>query len=165
VSSAGDPAQQQTATPTAVPTADPGKALAAAPDVSRGTPLVPTQPLSTLADLPVVSTSKPERPAAPSAGTITVATSYHGWDAAGRAVVVGGYVDGLVESGGTCTLTLTQGQTSLTGTTQAEPDAASTTCGEVAVRDGLTPGAWQAVLSYSSAAHSGSSPAVTVEVP
>lgn len=154
-----DPVAAPGAAPAATPT------TAAAPvvqDVPRGTPQVTSQPLTSLSDLPV---STPDASAAPTTGDITVSVSYHAWDPARRAVVVGGYVDSVVESGGTCTLTLTQGQASLTGSTEARPDAASTDCGEIAVADGLTSGSWQVVLGYSSADHRGSSPAVTVEVP
>ncbi|MCW2637423.1 MAG: uncharacterized protein JWQ99_3790 [Blastococcus sp.] len=94
-----------------------------------------------------------------------VSVTFYGWQAADRQLVVGGYVGGVVESDGTCTLTLTKGGAKVTERVSASPDAASTACGAVAVPGSrLAAGTWQAVLSYASGAHTGTAAAVAIEV-
>lgn len=136
-------------------------------DISRGTPQVTEEPLTTLSELPVATEEASGPPTSGAGrGSVSVATTYHGWDAAARAVVIGGFVGGVVESGGTCTLSLTRGDVSLQTQSPAEPDATTTTCGELVLADGaLTAGTWQAVLSYASEGNAGASVPVTIEVP
>ncbi|SNR88471.1 hypothetical protein SAMN04488107_0440 [Geodermatophilus saharensis] len=81
-------------------------------------------------------------------------------------MLAGGIVGDVVEAGGRCTLTLSRGGVVLTGESEAEPDAASTSCGEVAVSGAaLTAGPWDAVLSYASDRSAGESAPFTVVVP
>lgn len=99
-------------------------------------------------------------------GVVPVVVSYSGWDPATRSVMVGGYVAGLVEGGGTCTLTLTRSGLTVEARSPAEPDAAAMACGGLTVPGAkLTPGTWEAVLSYSSASSHGEADSVAVEVP
>jgi hypothetical protein len=96
---------------------------------------------------------------------VPVTVTYFGWNADAQQVQVGGYVGGVVEEGGVCTLTLTKGGTTVTGRTEALPDASTTACGEITVPgDEVSAGTWRAVLSYSSDGHSGTSEPVDVEV-
>jgi len=96
---------------------------------------------------------------------VDVSITYYGFDPVTERVEVGGFVAGIVEEGGSCTLTLSGGGQTVTGTSEALADATTTDCGAVAVPgDELGDGTWQAVLSYSSADHSGSSAPVDVEV-
>lgn len=72
----------------------------------------------------------------------------------------------LVEEGGTCTLTLTQGGASATASREATPNVTSTACGELVVPgDQLAPGTWDAVLAYESERSAGSTEPVEVQVP
>lgn len=97
---------------------------------------------------------------------VRVVTTFHDWNATSHEVMVGGYVQGVVEDGGTCTLTLTSGSSRATGSSRAHADATTTTCGAVTVPGSdLAAGTWNAVLSYSSPKHSGKAAAVTVAVP
>jgi hypothetical protein len=66
-------------------------------------------------------------------------------------VDAGGYLAGTIERGGDCTLTITRGQQSFTGSSKAFEDATSTSCSSVRVPvpAGLD-GEWQAVLRYES---------------
>jgi hypothetical protein len=94
-----------------------------------------------------------------------VNVTFYGWDATRQVVQVGGYVTGVIESGGTCTLTLTQGGRTVTGSGPARPDATTTSCGALTVAGSqLGSGSWSAVLSYRSADHTGTSAAVPVQV-
>jgi hypothetical protein len=96
---------------------------------------------------------------------VSVEVTTWGWNAAQRRAQVRGYVAGVVEDGGTCTLTLAKDGRQVTADAQATPDASTTACGSVAVPgDQLTPGVWQAVLSYASPQSKGSAPAVAIEV-
>jgi hypothetical protein len=121
--------------------------------VGDGTDPESGQTLAT--DAPVVSTG----------AAVPVKVTFHDWNAAQRQVMVGGYVPGLVEDGGTCTLTLTQAGKNVSAKVSATADASSTACGAVTVAGNrLGAGTWQAVLSYASGAHSGAAPAVAIEV-
>jgi hypothetical protein len=100
------------------------------------------------------------------ASTVRVVTTFHDWNVITHEVMVGGYVPGVIEDGGTCTLTLTSGSSTATGRTQAHADASTTTCGAVTVAGSrLAAGTWNAVLSYSSPEHRGAASPVTVQVP
>jgi len=96
---------------------------------------------------------------------VPVTITYFGWDPDSRAVQVAGFVGGVVEDGGVCTLTLTQGGATVSEEKRALADASTTSCGEVSVPGAeLGAGTWQAVLTYSSSGHAGTSEAVDVEV-
>jgi hypothetical protein len=130
---------------------------AAAPSPARVTAPANPQSGQTLATDPPVHVTGAD---------VRVVTTFHDWNATTRQVMVGGYVQGVIEDGGTCTLTLTSGSSRAVGHTAAHADATTTTCGAVTVPgSGLAPGTWQAVLSYSSPKHSGAAAPVTVEVP
>ena len=80
-------------------------------------------------------------------------------------IAVNGYVDGVVEDGGTCTLTLTKNGVTKTASRPAQPNATNTTCGENDIPvSSLSPGTWQATLSYSSDTANGASTQQPVEV-
>lgn len=92
--------------------------------------------------------------------------TYFGWNADISAVDAGGIVPGIVESGGTCTLTLRQGGTEVSASSEGIDNVTSTSCAEMVIAgDRLSSGPWQAVLSYESATAQGVSEAVEVEVP
>jgi hypothetical protein len=97
---------------------------------------------------------------------VPVVLTYSAWSEGDRQVVAGGYASGVIEDDGVCTLTLTQGAANVVLEAPAAADATTTVCGGLAV-DGsrLAAGTWQAVLTYASAAHTGTSSAVAVEVP
>lgn len=117
------------------------------PDPDEGLPVV--------LDEPVVATGS----------SVPVTVTFYGWNPTAEAVQVGGYVTGVVEEGGVCTLTLTRAGRTVTGQQAATPDASTTACGAVTVPgDELSAGTWKAVLSYVSDGHAGSSDAVDVEV-
>ena len=97
---------------------------------------------------------------------VSVTQTYADWDAGSTAIVVDAQVTGVIESGGTCTLTLTREGRSARATAPATPDAATTYCGEMAVPgDELISGAWTGAVSYSSPRAEGSSPSFSVVVP
>ena len=107
-----------------------------------------------------------DEPVAVETEAVPVVLTYGAWSAAERQVVAGGYVAGVIEDDGVCTLTLTQGGSRVVAEGPAEPDASTTVCGALAVPAAeLSAGTWQAVLTYASAAHNGTSSAMAVEVP
>jgi len=80
-------------------------------------------------------------------------------------IAVNGYADGVVESNGTCTLTLRKDGVIKTATRPGHANATNTTCGESDIPvTSLSPGTWQATLSYSSPTASGTSNPQPVEV-
>ena len=144
-SSATDTAAPVTASASSAPTAE---SSAADPTTS--------QPPRTPATDPAVQVT---------GTTVPVSVTFFGWNAAAHEVEVGGYVAGVIEGGGTCTLTLTRGAATVTGQRSARPDATTTTCGEIDVPgSGLTAGTWTGVLSYRSAGHTGAAAPVQIEV-
>ena len=92
--------------------------------------------------------------------------TYSGTDEAGEGVAVGAYVAGLIEQGGTCTMTLTLDGDKASVTTDGLPDAQTTSCGQLVVPySELSPGTWAVDVTYSSPAGKNVTPAqTTVEV-
>ncbi len=107
-------------------------------------------------------------PAEPSEGAITpvdVVLSRYG--VVGDDFIAGGYVDGIVESGGTCLLTLSAGSATATASGAATPSANSTACGDglsIPVAD-LDAGEWTVTVSYESDSFEGVSAAEKVTIP
>jgi hypothetical protein len=144
-----------------------GSPLATAPPGTYGVPLdstapdpteVATDPTPTAAPTPTGTTG--------SRRDAVVQITYYGWNQDTSVLEVGGFVHSLVEEGGACTLTLTQGSERATATREATPNVTSTACGELVVPgDQLAPGAWNAVLTYESADSEGESQPVEVLVP
>lgn len=80
-------------------------------------------------------------------------------------VEVTGYVSGVYENGGICTLTLERSGKKVTGKHIAHKDAQTTTCGLIVIsRNALSTGVWKATISYSSSTAQGTSKSVNVEV-
>ncbi|WP_199423593.1 hypothetical protein [Actinotalea solisilvae] len=139
-----------TASPTPTPT------LTAAPTVA------PVEPSAQPTAAPTVQPTEPPAPD-PGLTPTEVVVTFYGWDPAAAAATVGAYVP-LVESGARCTLTVRQGATVLSVEGPASPDAATTSCGALAV-PGLASGPWDATVTYTSATATGTSSPVTIEVP
>lgn len=87
-------------------------------------------------------------------------------DIAGDQVEASGMVPGLVEDGGVCTLTLTQGSTSRTvsGGTAAAQESTYCSLLTYPVQE-LGGGTWEATLTYASEKSYGVSDAASVVVP
>jgi hypothetical protein len=97
---------------------------------------------------------------------VDVAPTYSGWDPPSSGVVVGGIVTGVIEDGGTCTVTLTRDGLTAEGSSAGVPDARNSSCGEIRVPGAaLSSGEWSAVLTYRSATSSGESASFPVVVP
>ena len=103
--------------------------------------------------------------ATPTAAALQI--TFAGADDAAGAVVVGAYVAGLIEDGGTCSLTLSGNGSPVTVDNESVADAALTSCGQLLVPYGdLAPGTWTADVTYSSpAGHSVADARTTIEVP
>jgi hypothetical protein len=108
----------------------------------------------------------PPRTVAPSTKGADIFITYADWDTQLRAITVGGYLDGIVEDDGTCTLTLTKGGTAVKTSQPGTSDMASTDCAGLSIpRSKLAPGTWTAVVTYRSRTSSGSSAPKEVRVP
>ncbi|MGY1773911.1 hypothetical protein [Blastococcus sp. SYSU D00813] len=153
---------------------------ASAPPAAAGTPSSPTaagetdgavpDPRASEAPLPPsvppVEEVATDDPVAAPDGPADVVLSYADWDAASASVHVNAFLGGLLEDGGTCTLTLTQGGESRTASASGVADVSTTICGLLEVPgSGLAPGAWSAVVTYDSPTTRGASDAVEVTVP
>jgi hypothetical protein len=151
--------------PSGVGSATPAPASASG---SRSAPAATTSPaaVTTPANPQSGQTPATDHNPVPTGSSVRVVTTFHDWNATTGQVMVGGYVEGVIEDGGTCTLTLTSGSSSATGSTRAHADATTTACGAVTVPGSqLAAGTWNAVLSYRSPEHSGTAAPVTVQVP
>ncbi|MBO9555488.1 hypothetical protein [Cellulomonas sp.] len=147
----------RTATPTASPTL-----TTTPPSPDATAPSTPQQSAPPGAQPAPGATSAP--PADPRKRTTLVVT-FGAWNSASGAVEVSGYVP-LVEGDGTCTLTLTQGASTVTARSTAYPDASSTSCDLLSVpRASLGPGSWQASVDYASSTSLATSTPLIIEVP
>jgi hypothetical protein len=81
-------------------------------------------------------------------------------------IAVDAFVPGIVENGGTCTLTATQGSQKVSATSSAFANATTTNCTSFSVPRSNFPssGTWTFTVSYQSAAAQGMSQSTTQEV-
>jgi hypothetical protein len=79
-------------------------------------------------------------------------------------VQANGFVAGVIEDGGTCTLTLTRGGDEVSVRATASADATTTSCGLLETGTGLAAGTWEAVLTYTSQDADGTSQTAKVTV-
>jgi hypothetical protein len=88
------------------------------------------------------------------------------WSPPNSDVEIGAYVEGVIERGGTCVVTMTKGALTATGRTAALPSATNTSCGDLRVPgSAVSSGSWTATVSYTSPTSSGTSAPTTIEVP
>jgi hypothetical protein len=112
----------------------------------------------------VVATDPPVTPAPVEDAVLQV--TYAAWDDAATAVSVDGFVPSVVESTGTCTLTLTKDETTVTTSVPGTPSASSTSCGGAVVPGSeLSSGTWTAVLTYESPTSTAAAEPVEVTIP
>lgn len=116
-------------------------------------------------------TIKPEPPevavdpaAETGGGEVDVVLTFAGFDESTGTVQANGFAAGVLEDGGTCTLTLTRGDDEVTATSTGTADASTTSCGLLETEPGLAAGTWDAVLTYESDAAEGRSQSVEVSV-
>lgn len=115
---------------------------------------------------PIV-TITPEAPAEPATLDALALLTLAGVDPGTGNVVMGGFVAGIVESGGTCTYIVNRGDTevarrSLSGTSNAD----STSCGSTEVpAPEVGSGSFTVTLVYENSVGRTVSPAMTLEVP
>jgi len=129
------------------------------PERTGGSP-IPTEPAPE-----DVATDSPV-PTQDAGAEVTPQLTYYGWVDDIGAVEAGGIVLDVVESGGTCTLTLRQGSSEVDVSAEAVDNVTSTSCPAMTVpRDRLQPGTWLATLSYESDTSRGAGEAVEVDVP
>ncbi len=92
-----------------------------------------------------------DQPQTPQTGNKTVIITYAGQQ--DQTVVISSYVSGIVEDGGTCSITLTQNGRQVTRQATAVADARHTTCLTTNIERSAFPAAgnWDLTVSYSSA--------------
>jgi hypothetical protein len=118
---------------------------------------------STLSATPGRGTAPPGSPVPP--GALEVVVPIASWNPGSSAMEVSAYVS-VVEQGGTCGLTATKGSLRATAQTSALPDVSTTSCGDLRIPGSdLSTGTWSVVVTYRSAASSGSSAPIAVDVP
>lgn len=152
------------------PAPGPSTSGSSSPSPTPTEPAAPTATPEPAPTAPADPAPAPEEPAptgGPSTGgaTTELLLTFTGWNPAAGAVEVSGYVP-VVEAGGRCVLTLTRAGSTVTRETTAEPDAGTTSCGWISVPGSeLSPGAWDARVTYTSSASSAAAGPVTIEVP
>jgi hypothetical protein len=145
--------------------------LAACTSASDESPLASASPgvYGTALDDSAPEPTEVARDAPPTIGATddaTVQITYFGWNPDLSAVELGGFAASVVETDGTCTLTLTKDGATATSSSAATPNVGTTACGEQLVPgDQLSRGTWTAVLTYDSPTSHGESAPVEVEVP
>lgn len=113
------------------------------------------------------TTSAPASPVATGPAAVDVLITYAGFQKSTGTVEVGGVADGIVESDGQCTLTLSHaGQPDVQLVHAATPDVRSTACGGFSVpRARMVSGSWTARLAYRSSRSAGTAAPVGFDVP
>lgn len=142
-------------------------APAASPSASSGPAAPNPEPPYTFTPAPTPSSSA-SASAAPSASssagsvqTVTPTLGYYAYK--GGTLSLGGGVSGLVDSGGTCTVTLRKGTVSVSRDFRAEPGPSSTDCGEMEIASpDFSTGTWSLTIRYSSPRAAGISTATEV---
>lgn len=76
---------------------------------------------------------------------------------------VAGFVPGIVENGGTCTATFTNGSNTITKTSQGFANASSTNCTPISYAGSGVEAGWSVTLAYNSNASEGTSDASAVQ--
>lgn len=90
---------------------------------------------------------------------VTYATQYN------SEIEIGGYVNGIFEDGGTCTVTVTKDDKQQTKSVSSVKNVNSVDCPVMALAtSSLSPGTWTAVITYTSATAEGKSESKTFEV-
>lgn len=107
-------------------------------------------------------------PAAPSGKKqATPSLTFAGYaDAAKQQVEVDAFVQGVLEDGGTCTMTATKGSQKVTAQSTGRANVSQTRCENIIVERAKFPsgGTWSVVVSYESATASGSSSPQNMEL-
>lgn len=108
---------------------------------------------------PSDSTSPPS-----TSGSVTPLITYA--EQSDSTVDVSAYIPGIVEDGGSCTLTATLDNTKVTQTNPAFMNAKTTNCKNfsVPVSEFSSSGIWNLKISYSSSSHTGTSAETTVTI-
>lgn len=93
---------------------------------------------------------------------VPVITSY---GQGGSSAEVGSRVPGVIESNGTCTLTMKKGDKKVTQSQSATENVSETSCGFITIsNDRLSKGNWSAQITYKSPKAKGFSETVTIEI-
>ena len=123
----------------------------------------PTSPAPTA---PSSSAPVPPSSAAPALAPVGVVVTVASWNSLNSDVEFGAFVQGVVETGGTCVVTMSKGSQQATGRAAALPNAKNTSCGDLRVAgSAVSTGSWTATVTYASPTSSGASAPTTVEVP
>lgn len=142
------------------------------PDVSpstspSATPSPTPEPTTPSAE-PEPSASASDTPSAdPSAAKeeVQVAVTDLSWSDADNAVTARGFVE-VIDSEGTCTLTLVKGDESVKASVAAAQNPSTMACGNLAISAGsLSTGTWLATLSYESEQYQGAAATEQIDVP
>lgn len=98
-----------------------------------------------------------------SAGSTEVNITYAGLNQANSNVEVSAYMPSVLEDGGKCILTMTQGANAVTRQSAAYADVNHTTCTSFSIpRSNFSSGVWIVKVSYSSPRSSGESPSTSL---
>ena len=144
---------------------DDGTTSVSPTDTPSVTAPAPTETVASDTPAPVatpVATSAPTSSADARTAVVPFITTAD-WDASAKALDVSAIVPGVVEGGGTCTITLTSGAATRTATSSGVAAASYTGCEAVAVKD-LAAGTWQVQVRYSSAKAVGTSKTRSAQV-
>jgi len=96
---------------------------------------------------------------------VSVVMTSWGQNSQTKAIEANGYMSGVLEGGGICTLTLKKSATVVTESHSATVNAQNVSCGQISIAySRLTLGAWEMTLSYNSSTAEGTSSVAVYEV-
>lgn len=84
----------------------------------------------------------------------------------GQQVTITGYISGVFEDGGICTMIASKGSTTVTRTTKGFADATTTSCSPFFIERSVfsESGSWSVTIKYSSSSAEGTSQSKTLEI-
>jgi cytoskeletal protein RodZ len=132
---------------------------------ASGTPGASDQDPSGASTTPVTTNPQPSSTASPpvTVKKVVPSMSYYAYNSG--TLTLGGGVSGLVENGGTCTVSVWQGASTVTQKFAAKAGPSSTDCGAMSISSTkFTSGTWNLTITYSSPDAQGTSPATQVSL-
>ncbi|QNE44802.1 hypothetical protein F1C15_14150 [Frigoribacterium sp. NBH87] len=155
------PSSSPSATSSSSPT--PGGSVS---DDVPGSPVTTTPPTSPGSSASSAPAPDPAPDPAPSLAAVVPLVTFDQWDAGSGTLTVGATVPGVVEAGGTCSVTARNGGLTVDGSFAAVASASSTDCGSMALQSStFTPGTWSVSVTYASATSTGSVDDYEVTIP
>jgi len=150
------------------PSSPPSSATASPTPGGPASDDVPGAPVTSPSTMPPAASGTPAPAPAPAPvlADVVPLVTFDQWSAETSTLTIGATVPGVVETGGTCSITARNGDVTVDGSFSAVASASSTDCGSMALQSStLTSGDWSVSVVYASATSTGSTTDYEVTIP